>query len=34
MGAHRSTHNKRKKIKRRIKNDRTRQAAAAKGRAA
>lgn len=28
MGAHRSTHNKRKKIKRRIKNLRTRQAAA------
>ncbi len=35
MGAHRSTHNKRKKIKRRIKNDRTRLAAAErKGQAA
>lgn len=28
MGAHRSTHNKRKKIKRRIKNERTRAASA------
>lgn len=34
MGAHRSTHNKRKKIKRRIKNERTRTAGAEqKGRA-
>lgn len=34
MGAHRSTHNKRKKIKRRIKNERTRAASAEpKGRA-